>query len=448
MGDYRYFPDQPAPPHGHDARGPRPDADWGYAPAPLSAPRAPQAAQFIRHGQAQPPRPAQYAPALPPSPPLYRRAPAPPAWDEPAYPDEAAYPDPAPAVHPAYPGPRGYAPPPPPVAPPVWGPEAVSPPPAWLGPQAQSRSAQPPYAHPSAPAAHHSAVPRVQAATLLHGLGAVFSLGLVVLAGGWAWNLVQRDVSGVPVVRALEGPMRVAPETPGGTQAPFQGLAVNQLAGAGQTTEADTIVLAPPPVGLGDVMAPAATATLAPDMIAPSAPSAMPGALGFNAPNALAVLSSPMPRGRDASPAAFAQMASLPVAQAPLAQVPVAQALSTSNDPRAADALAASVAQSVALGLSGTGGRDIDPASIGPGTRLVQLGAYDTAEEARAAWDALSGRFNPLLADRGRVIEAAHSGGSVFYRLRAHGFSDERDARRFCAALVAEQIDCIPVLVR
>ena len=247
--------------------------------------------------------------------------------------------------------------------------------------------------------------------------------------------MFQRDVSGVPVVRALEGPMRVAPENPGGQQAAFQGLSVNQLAAAGPSIESDTIVLAPPPVGLPEIAAPAP--------VAAGIQSQPAEALGFRTPNRLAVERSPMPRGRDGASVPVTQVAALPAASAPMAQ-----ALSTSNDPRAADALAASVAQSVAVGLAGTGGRDIDPASIGPGTRLVQLGAYDTPEEARAAWDALSGRFNPLLADRGRVIEAAHSGGSVFYRLRAHGFSDERDARRFCAALVAEQLDCIPVLVR
>jgi hypothetical protein len=266
------------------------------------------------------------------------------------------------------------------------------------------------------------------------------SLGLVVLAAGWTWNMIQRDVSGVPVVRALEGPMRVAPDNPGGQQAAFQGLAVNQIAANGQTVESETIVLAPPPVGLPDIAAPAPAAPVPTLAAVESQPA---GSLGFRTPNTLAVERSPLPRGRDSAAAPVTQMAA-----APVAPMPVAPALSTSNDPREADALAASIAQSVAVGLAGTGGRDIDPASIGPGTRLVQLGAYDTPEEARAAWDALSGRFNPLLADRGRVIEAAHSGGSVFYRLRAHGFSDERDARRFCAALVAEQIDCIPVLVR
>jgi hypothetical protein len=46
------------------------------------------------------------------------------------------------------------------------------------------------------------------------------------------------------------------------------------------------------------------------------------------------------------------------------------------------------------------------------------------------------------------VIQSAESGGRTFYRLRAEGFADEDDARRFCAAITAEGPDCIPVAVR
>ncbi|MFD1809072.1 SPOR domain-containing protein [Gemmobacter lanyuensis] len=38
--------------------------------------------------------------------------------------------------------------------------------------------------------------------------------------------------------------------------------------------------------------------------------------------------------------------------------------------------------------------------------------------------------------------------GRTFYRLRAQGFSDEADARRFCAAITAEGAECIPVTLR
>ena len=61
------------------------------------------------------------------------------------------------------------------------------------------------------------------------GLGAVVSLALVAGLGVWGYKLTVRDVSGVPVVRALEGPMRVLPTDPGGKLATHQGLAVNAV---------------------------------------------------------------------------------------------------------------------------------------------------------------------------------------------------------------------------
>ena len=43
------------------------------------------------------------------------------------------------------------------------------------------------------------------------------------------------------------------------------------------------------------------------------------------------------------------------------------------------------------------------------------------------------------------VVQPAESGGRTFYRLRAHGFDGEDDARRFCSAFVSENAVCIPV---
>ena len=56
----------------------------------------------------------------------------------------------------------------------------------------------------------------------------------VLLLGGaatWGYRIAVRDVSDVPVIRALETPMRIAPETPGGDEAPYSGLAVNAVPG-------------------------------------------------------------------------------------------------------------------------------------------------------------------------------------------------------------------------
>lgn len=49
---------------------------------------------------------------------------------------------------------------------------------------------------------------------------------------------------------------------------------------------------------------------------------------------------------------------------------------------------------------------------------------------------------------RDRLIVKASSGGRDFYRLRAVGFADIDDAKRFCATMVAGDVDCIPILAR
>ncbi len=287
-----------------------------------------------------------------------------------------------------------------------------------------------------------------QTRTVLHGLAAVLSLALIVGTVGWMWQLMQRDVAGVPVVRALEGPARIAPENPGGRQAAHQGLSVNELPAASESAPRDTIMLAAPPVELAqDDLQPA---RLQEETVQPEAEfeaQPIPAALqrdvestplGLNNPTRRAVAASLRPQARDTRRMEESRVAAAAPAQS-------GRATDASPDD---DALAASLAATVASGLGGVRSVDVDPASIGPGTRLVQLGAFDNEAAARAAWDQLANRFSPLLDDRGRVIEAAHSGGSVFFRLRAHGFEDERDARRFCSALVDQQVDCIPVLIR
>jgi hypothetical protein len=82
------------------------------------------------------------------------------------------------------------------------------------------------------------------------------------------------------------------------------------------------------------------------------------------------------------------------------------------------------------------------------GTKLVQLGAFDSPEIAAREWTRVAGRFGEFMGGKSRVIQEAESGGRTFYRLRAQGFADLSEARRFCAALVAEDAPCIPVVAR
>ena len=75
-------------------------------------------------------------------------------------------------------------------------------------------------------------------------IGALVSLALVIGVSLWAYRLVVRDVSGVPVIKASSEPMRVAPQNPGGTAALNQGLSVNQVVEAGDDTQPEFVTRA------------------------------------------------------------------------------------------------------------------------------------------------------------------------------------------------------------
>mgnify|MGYP005839781461 CR=1 FL=1 len=305
-------------------------------------------------------------------------------------------------------------------------------------------------------------------------LGAAASLALVIGIGVWGYKLLLRDVSGVPVVRAVEGPMRVQPGEPGGDLTPHQGLSVNVVAARGSTDAAvDRVVLAPAPLELtvDDALPePASDA----DVTTASDRSSGAEARQLAAVERLVdrFFDGMEPLGEDAAPLA-GKPAIEPEIAAAIASVdgaapaspdkaeadvtistgdtaegnPGEGGLGRSLRPRLRpvslrDVQPASAVVPVAIAL------DVDPDSVPVGTRLAQLGAYESAEVARAEWERLDARFGDYLAGKSRVIQKATSGGRTFYRLRAMGFTDLGDARRFCSAFVAERAECIPVVTR
>ena len=65
---------------------------------------------------------------------------------------------------------------------------------------------------------------------IVYWTGAALSLSLLAGAISWSYKLIVRDINQIPIVRAQEGPLRVAPTNPGGLTAANQGLSVTQLA--------------------------------------------------------------------------------------------------------------------------------------------------------------------------------------------------------------------------
>ena len=300
--------------------------------------------------------------------------------------------------------------------------------------------------------------------SLINLSGAALSVALVVGLAVWGYKLAVRDVSGIPVVLALEGPARVAPENPGGTVADNQGLAVNAIAAEGiAAAPAERLVLAPRPIELSVDDAPGLSSLAAPapddqlDDILVDAATTPAAAAVSDAVDQTAIdlaLAAALSEGGEilpdpeAVPEVAPEVAPDAVASTdasgtvvrsprPLSRPSAVSATLVSPDPTAAVQDIVSVASP-----------EMQPEEVQVGTRLVQLGAFDSADGARAEWTRLQGSFGDLMAGKAIIVQPAESGGQTFFRLRAFGFSDEDDARRFCSALLSEDTACIPVAHR
>ncbi|MEQ9693489.1 SPOR domain-containing protein [Shimia sp. SDUM112013] len=309
---------------------------------------------------------------------------------------------------------------------------------------------------------------------LVNWAGAAVSLALVAGTCVWGYKLLVRDVSGVPVVRAVEGPMRTRPEDPGGQQAAHQGLAVNAIAADGEAAgPTDRVILAPPPINLGQddltatpVKVPATEATVTAD--APPATETIdieaPAPLDLTQLESIEALADKLASNvTPLAPATEAEETPVKVSLSDVAVAPEDEAptaapeekpeiiggLKRSLRPQVRPAgLAAAPVQVASTDPIAAAPTVTDPETIPAGTHMVQLGAFASTEIAAAEWNKMNTRYEDYLGDKTRVIQKARSGGRDFYRLRAMGFADLSDARRLCSALKAEGADCIPVTTR
>lgn len=319
-----------------------------------------------------------------------------------------------------------------------------------------------------------------------HYLGAVAALAIIAGIGVWSYDLIKRDVSGIPVVRAVEGDMRVLPENPGGEIAAHTGLAVNSVAAEGEAAElGDTLVLAPATPDLAEedlIISPTAEAdeVIPADVVPPTRPTpvvadptdpaelAVAEALNSTAAAEPVLTAEDVQRLADELAAGVEPLEELENAE-------VIQPVLSIDGEAAVEIIATSIpgvttslrpvvrpaTPNSALVQAVVTATEITPEArpatptataaetvIPAGTNLVQLGAFPSESDADAAWTSLKAKFGDYLVNKDQLIQSADSGGTTFYRLRALGFDDLSDARRFCAALEAGNADCIPVVVR
>ena len=286
---------------------------------------------------------------------------------------------------------------------------------------------------------------------LRRALSAAVFLVLVTAIGVWAYRLGTRDAAEVPIIRAMEGPARIQPDEPGGRTAAHQGLELNNVL-TGQpapipraTPGSETVVT---PVALTDEDGPQGELILA----APERPLDNPalGALDFT-PDADApgmVQPAPDPGG---APVASPQDLVAELLQSEAGAAPPAAAgprpLRRPSDLRVARAPAPTATDAAPAATPAAAGAG-EVASVASGSRLIQLGAFDSEDITRAAWAQMVARNGDLLGGKSLYIERTTSNARVFYRLRVAGFDSTAQTGQICEQLRSRGIDCIPVTLQ
>ena len=318
-------------------------------------------------------------------------------------------------------------------------------------------------------------------ARVTHYMGAVASVALMVGLMAWGWQLVSRDVSGVPVIRAVQGEARTTAEDPGGQLTNHTGLAVNSVAGGQVLSPTEQVAIAPAPVDLsaddvamGELGATArepsnpseTPLTFAGEPIVPlsdsearalaeaEAAAAAERALADAAVNQAAIIDAPATEGpvtevvtdENGVPAQAAAIAeALVQAQAeanPGVVMASARPTPRPRVTRVAAAPAAAAASAITEAPAAEPAPAPAPASSAAGP-VVQVGAFDSNDIAQGEWQRLAGRNGGLFSGKSPVIQQHQSNGRTFWRLRVAGFGTLSEARQFCSALQSSGTDCL-----
>ncbi len=257
------------------------------------------------------------------------------------------------------------------------------------------------------------------------------SLAVIAGFGYWAFSLGTRDPNEVPIIRAMEGPARVQAENPGGDQASHQGLAVNSVQSeGGVAAPSDTVTLAPVPEPLSSEDLASA------NLVTPVAPPKQ---------------QAPQETAAEVIAKAIVQDQAAPIAAEPTPRILSGTRFSPSKSLRPASRpegliLRLTEIRPAVAALPDAAYEFVD--SVPLGTRLVQLGAYDSSALAKREWGKLFAKHEDLLEGKKRLVQAAESGGRKFFRLRAVGFNNKDESRTLCSALLARGTPCIPVTAR
>ena len=283
--------------------------------------------------------------------------------------------------------------------------------------------------------------------------GAVISLNLILWAGYWTYNIISRDINGIPIVAAQPGPLRVAPDTPGGIEAENIELAVTKIASQELPPNPKAVELAP------------STEKLTPDDLtifqAIRQKKIIDRQAALNNQIHLGVIEPNLSKEISLEPVnTVTNIANYSITenQSELVAAALALALKPSADNLIGNAVAQNKFKQIKprprpgslLEVSvSTTETVIRPAlaSVETGLAVVQFGTFATETVAFEEWDRLSKNLSVILDGRPKYVERIKRNGNEIYRLRLGGFVNIDDASRFCSAVISQE-NCVPVIAK
>ena len=284
---------------------------------------------------------------------------------------------------------------------------------------------------------------------IFYWTGAALSLSLLASAISWSYQLIVRDINQIPIVRAQMGPLRVAPDNPGGLTAANQGLSVTQLAVNEKPLLSNEIHLAP----AAEILNAEHLALQVTEHVKSNTDDGTFEIKEVNAENNLnlTVISNKTEAHSGSNEEAVLSKVAFSQKKMEIENA-VSLALSITNDPAALPTSLRPKIRPMSFRRNDKATGDQiatnEPNSELPmGSAVVQLGAFESENLAKSEWQHFEKLLGSILISKNMVIQKAESGGKIFYRLRASGFSDISDARQFCTA-ISDKVACIPVVTR
>ncbi len=240
---------------------------------------------------------------------------------------------------------------------------------------------------------------------VLIGAGVLLFLAVGIFVG-YSWFFAGGKNQELPVVQAMDDPVKVKPENPGGMKVPYQDqLVLNQEGADGNEGPVVERLLPPPEAPQLPAREPETSAAV-------RAPASPPATSETVAAAASPVVEAPVPDQSE-----IVVMPTRPEQQP--AQVPAPPART-----QTAEAVGAAPAK---------------------GSYVVQLGSFTSTAGSEQAWARLQKAHPELLGDMSLFVQKAQVNERTYFRVQAGPVPNRATALDMCAQLKARKQDCLVV---